>query len=141
MPGRIAVHRLRDLRAAHAGHDDVGDEQVDLGPSGGARSSSADGPSAACEDGVAVRLQDLRDQLADDRLVLDEEDGLVAGRVAQLPRSQTVGSSARSSTRGKRTRNDEPEPGRRCDLDRAAALLDDAVHRREPEARARPPWW
>ena len=129
-----ARHRLRDLRSAHAGHDDVGDEQADV--AGVAAGELDRGRTVgSLQDGVPARLQDLGDELADDRLVLDEQDRLVA-------RLRRVACGGRCLLFGRRFdgRQEDAErrahPRRRRHLDRAAALLDDAVHRREAQARA-----
>ena len=127
-------HGLRDLGPAHAGHDDVGEEQVDV-----ARVAACElehgGAVGGLQDGVPVRLQDLGHQLADDRLVLDEQDRLVTGARPSAA-GLAAGSSARSATQREENAERRAQAGLGRHLDRAAALLDDAVHGRETEAGA-----
>ena len=87
-------------------------------------------------DGVAARLEDLGDELPHDGLVLDEQDRLGAdARRGGGPRTcGTLGALRRRAAA--RSGTTSPCPGARVDLDRAAALLDDAVDGREAEAGA-----
>ena len=134
MPGRIAVTAFATSGPLMPGHDDVGDEQVDrLGVP--AQQLERRRPVAGLQHGVARRLEDLRDQLAHDRLVLDEQDRL-ARRCGGRRTEARIGGclECAAATRGSQIAERGAHAGRRVDLDRAAALLDDPVDGREPEA-------
>ena len=86
-------------------------------------------------DVVALVAQHLREQVAHDLLVVDDEDPLgAAARARRRPRL-----ALRSRPTADRQANRERRALARggADVDRAAALRDDAVDGREPEARAR----
>ena len=134
---RAGPHRgdcARDVRAAHARHDDIGHEQVER--AGVPAEQLERGRSVAClQHRVAVRLEDLRDEPADDELVLDEQDRLFAGGRRERRR---VGLRRvdRRPFGGQQDPERGAEAGCRLDLDRAAALLDDPIDRREAEPGA-----
>ena len=134
VPGRSETTRLRHLGPAHAGHHDVRDQQVDR-VAAAADQFERGRPVAGLEDGVAVRLEDLGDEPANDELVLDEQNRLGAGR-------RRVVVARRRRMHGGLVDGGQEDAERRAlarggvDLDRAAALLDDAVDGREAEAGA-----
>src|SRR4051794_547533 len=68
---------LAEFPAAHAGHDDVGDEQIDVVTIGG----GCDGGFAGCgfDNGVALGLQDAAEEKAEVVLIFDEEKSFRAG--------------------------------------------------------------
>src|SRR3954471_24849082 len=121
-----------ELLAVHAGHDEVGDERVEraLGPPDLERLLGVRGGA----DPVAVELDHLRDERADDLLVLDEQDGALAGPEVD----RRLGLDAGDDGRGARQEDVERGAFARLagDADVAAALRHDPVDGREPEARA-----
>ena len=76
---------LRNLVAAHPRHDDVGEEEIDPAVLGlGERDRGM--PVGAREHGVALPLEHAPRQVADDVLVLDQQDRLRAGPRCRLGR-------------------------------------------------------
>src|SRR6185369_6106299 len=87
------------------------------------------------EDDVPVREEDLPRERRDGLLVLDDEDRLAA---ADLDRREAAARRALRLLVHHREHHADGGalPGRGLDRDLSAALLDDAVGRREPEAGA-----
>ena len=94
-----------DLRgqfaAIHAGHDDVGEQEVDGALVAGDDLQSS-GAVFGFEDFVALGFQILAGEMAEMGFIFDEEDGLLpaigAGKAERVLRR---GDSSRASTRGK----------------------------------------
>jgi hypothetical protein len=127
--GPILAQPVSELRAADAGHDDVGDEDIE-GFAGGVELEGLLGGRRR-DDGVAGPAEHAGGEVADGGVVLDEEDpgdgrlgrgGMRQGRVLGGP--GPVGEHGGAATR------------RALDADAGAELLDGAVHRGEAEAAA-----
>jgi hypothetical protein len=123
-----------ELAAVHAGHDDVRDHEVDRGPVLLGREQRL-GRARGGEHAVAGRVEDAPRDVPHGRLVLDHEHRLVPARARRR------GARLRGRGRGRVVPREvhaerRAAAGRAVDLDAAAALRDDAVHRREPEPRA-----
>src|SRR4029079_1469626 len=71
--GPARLEEVGELAAAHAGHDDVGDEEVDRAQVG-ALAGFGLLAAARAEDDVAVDLEGALDEAAHAILVLGEED-------------------------------------------------------------------
>ena len=121
---------LGELLAGHARHDDVGDEHVDLLPRG-------ERLLAAGRLGhlIAVRREDPAGLAADRLLVLDDEHPAAPGACSP---GSAGGSGERTclAAAGQEDGDAGAPPGRGLDVDRAARVGDDAVHGRQPQARA-----
>ena len=143
MPGGHRGEPLGEHAAVDLGHHDVGQQQVDAARVLARTARAASSASGADEHLVAAGLEHQPHELAHAR---------------RRPRPRTIVSVPRSAGRlggrrrrraGRLARGGQVDLERRAaarlavDVDAAAALLDDAEHRREPEpgARARRPWW
>ena len=120
--------------AAEAGHDDVGDDQVDgVGVAGG----EGEGGIAVggFEDAVAAGFQSFANQLADGVFVFDEEDGFGSAGGGEGNGSGAVGFGGLVDA-GEINGEDGAAAELALHEDVAAALLDDAVDGGESEAGA-----
>ena len=130
----MAIHQLvGEVDARHAGHDDVGDEDVERAAEL-ARAAMRLGAVADRDDVVAGPLEEPGGHVADGRLVLDDQDRADADR-ARSPDRGFV-----DVDRGVDAREVELErgavPGLGVEPDVAAGLVDDPVDRGQPEAGA-----
>jgi len=125
---------LHEFVAAQAGHDDVGDNEVD-----GVRVAGGKGESsiaiAGFEDVIAAGLESFANELADGILVLDEEDGFGPAGGGEGKRSGAVG-FRRAIDTGEINGEDGTAAELALDEDVTAALLDDAVNGGKAEASA-----
>ncbi len=122
---------LNEFVAAHAGHDDVGNDEVDgLGVSGGQGKSGV--AVGGFENVVAARLERLANELANGLFVFNEENGFSSADGGERS------GSGKSFGGLIDAREINSEDGAAAELalneDVAAALLDDAVDGGEPEA-------
>ena len=131
----LPLEALDELPPVHGRHHHVGDERVDLAAAMPAQLERLE-PVRRLEHVVSVELERLAHIGADDLLVLDDEDrsrcALAWPERGRLPQDRPPAPlDAREVDRERGTR-----AGRAVDVDLAAGLLDDPVHRREAEPRA-----
>ena len=131
--GAFELEQLDELGAAHVRHDRVGDEQVDLTVEPRADGKRF-GAVRGLDDPEARPLQHLANDPPYGRLVLDEEDGRVA--LGRNGRRRLDDASGRRALRRQVDVEARAGAGTAAHEDEAAALLDDAVHAGQPEARA-----
>ena len=131
--GALSHQARGQFAPAQSRHDDVGDQQVDVAgvPGGQFERVQSVGSRHHREAGPG---QQLDGGFAHVRVILGEQDGgLVGGR--RLRRGRGLGLGAGLDARQVH-RHRGAASGGAVDEHAAAALLDDAVHRRQPQARA-----
>jgi hypothetical protein len=122
------VDLLRQVHAVGLGHDDVGEQEI---PRAGERPSVA---SRACDvDVVSLFAQHPCQEVAYDFLVVDDEDPLCT---ADWDRVDGQRLRRHCMCDGQPDGERRAGAGLRAHLDRAAALCDDPVDRRQAEAGA-----
>lgn len=130
--GRRGAETSRELDAGHAGHHEIGDDEVDR-ITGGLPELDRLERIGGFDHAVAAPPQRPRGHRADLRVVLDHEDGLVAGgRGASAGERGGDDAIAAWETNVERAALAQ----RRVHVDLSARALDDAEDGREPEARA-----
>src|SRR3569623_1786964 len=131
--GPLGAHALREvLTADPARHDEVGDDQRDV--------RRARVPHAQCleavldiDDAVAMAFEEAARRAAERRLVLDEQDRLTR---ATRMRTALLGHRRHLVEQWQAHLERRAAPELAVDRDPAVVLLDDAEHRREPQAGA-----
>ena len=145
--GIFLAHRLQQRRAVHFRHHHVGDDEIDRAVPFLQRLQRLDAVGGL-DHAVAARAQAARVQRAQALLVLDQQDGALPGEVGArfcfrrrlLGRAIGGGGVGHSLQLGMMPRQEDVERGALIgfgiDIDEAAGLLDDAVHRRQAEPGA-----
>ena len=154
--GIALAQLLQQRRPVHLRHDDVGHHEIDLAAVALELLQRLDAV-AGLDHRIAARRESAGIEHAQPLLVLDQQDGALAGEIGarrcepcrRPPRcapaiagavvSGSFGvsmSSAAGMWRGRKIRKIVPFFSSELDIDEAAGLLDDAVDGREPEPGA-----
>src|ERR1035438_1289463 len=125
---------LDEFVATEAGHDDVGDHEMDsVGMTGGERESGV--AVGGFENAIAAGLERFAHELANGLFVLDQEDGFGSASSGEGKRSGAAGFRWAIDA-GKINGEDGAAAELALNEDVAAALLDDAVDGGKSEAGA-----